>query len=283
MNNGIISQSLAPPALPYGLPIGTTMAPTPADLSRLNPRLIPNLALWLDSSDSATILTSVSPAEPAALGRTVRRWLDKSGNNRHGEQFIANQQPILTGDGIRFDGSNDRLQFYTAGLFIAANKPAICIFMCFRIRVPPISARQVTLHISTSANADFARAQLNLGVTSNKVTSGGRQSDGHTIRNATSTGNAPTKPFVYAGLFRYQSGVLQQRINQTLDGTNTFSASGNSSVNPSLHFSLGSQTDLQPQAASIDVRELLIFDTNMPDDTVVAIESYLASKWGVQL
>lgn len=76
---------------------------------------IAGLRLWLDASDSATVLNSIGPDVPATNGQTIRRWNDKSGNGYHANQATGANQPLLeTGvqnsrPGISFDGSNDHL------------------------------------------------------------------------------------------------------------------------------------------------------------------------------
>lgn len=67
------------------------------------------LALWLDASDSSTIILN---------GSTVSQWNDKSGNGRHASQPTAANQPTYNLNGLNgktvltFDGSSD---FMTAG------------------------------------------------------------------------------------------------------------------------------------------------------------------------
>jgi hypothetical protein len=64
-----------------------------------SPTSLPGLAAWYDASDSSTVLTTVSPDVPASNGQTVRRWLDKSGNNRHLEQGNLTLQPSYASAG----------------------------------------------------------------------------------------------------------------------------------------------------------------------------------------
>jgi len=83
-----------------------------------SPSDLTGLELWLDASDSSTVLNSISPDTPATDGQAIRRWLDKSGNDRHAEQTTGANQPLLDADGLNskgvltFDGIND---FFTSG------------------------------------------------------------------------------------------------------------------------------------------------------------------------
>jgi hypothetical protein len=91
-----------------------------------SPASLPGLAAWYDASDSATVLTTVSPNVPATDGQTVRRWLDKSGNNRHLDQATLVNQPKFVNavlPAISSDGINDWLRvsgFTVAQPFAAA-------------------------------------------------------------------------------------------------------------------------------------------------------------------
>lgn len=46
-----------------------------------------------------------------------KRWIDSSGNNRHGTQVDASKVPTMTGSGVSFDGTGDSLLFIPDGIF----------------------------------------------------------------------------------------------------------------------------------------------------------------------
>jgi hypothetical protein len=75
-----------------------------------SPASLPGLAAWYDASDSSTVLTTVSPDVPASNGQTVRRWLDKSGNNRHLEQGDLVNQPTFSGGAVTSNGGDFWMQ-----------------------------------------------------------------------------------------------------------------------------------------------------------------------------
>jgi hypothetical protein len=58
-----------------------------------------NTVLWVDYTDAASITKDES--------NRVSQWNDKSGNSRHFTQATDDLKPILTSDGVLFDGSND--------------------------------------------------------------------------------------------------------------------------------------------------------------------------------
>jgi hypothetical protein len=98
-----------------GRSIGASGFATGGGGPTFSPSDLTGLELWLDASDSSTVLNSISPDTPATDGQAIRRWLDKSGNDRHAEQTTGANQPLLDADGLNskgvltFDGINDRL------------------------------------------------------------------------------------------------------------------------------------------------------------------------------
>ena len=69
------------------------------NLSRF-PSEIPGLNLWLDASDSSTVITN---------GNAVTRWNDKSGSNNSATQVTSLNQPTYSNTFINFNGTNSFL------------------------------------------------------------------------------------------------------------------------------------------------------------------------------
>jgi hypothetical protein len=78
-----------------------------------SPSTITGLQLWLDASDAETLFDATSGGSLVAADGTVKRWEDKSGNNRHATEATNGPQRKLAVrgglDALRFDGTNDRL------------------------------------------------------------------------------------------------------------------------------------------------------------------------------
>jgi len=71
------------------------------------PAEIPTAA-WYDASDADAIVAS---------GGKVSQWKDKSGNNRHVVQPLADRQPAYASSTVRFDGENDFLVHENAFMY----------------------------------------------------------------------------------------------------------------------------------------------------------------------
>ncbi len=120
----------APPSVPF-TPGGNEAAMTAGDGTGLTwgdatiiewsaapingevPQTLPGLLLWLDASDTSTIVDS---------GGAVSEWQDKSGNNHHAAQTTSGEHPITGSrtinslNTLNFDGNDDMLEL-PAGLY----------------------------------------------------------------------------------------------------------------------------------------------------------------------
>lgn len=91
---------------------GYRLAPGKWDPSRIS-----GLQLWLDASDSTTLLQSSGGSAAIADGDPVGYWGDKSGNGRHALQTDGTKKPVLklglqnSKNVVNFDGVNDWADF----------------------------------------------------------------------------------------------------------------------------------------------------------------------------
>ena len=115
MNAGIYGLTSQEALGPYPLLGRPAPVPTVDPLVGFDPRAIPSIRLWLDASNSGSMLNAATGGTPCGPDDGVGRWEDQSGNGLHVLQGIANNRPIrkvqsLNGlDGIQFDGNNDFL------------------------------------------------------------------------------------------------------------------------------------------------------------------------------
>lgn len=80
-----------------------------------NPAGISGLSVWFDASDASTLYDATSGGSLVAADGAVKRWEDKSGNNRHATEGtnapVRKTGVVASNDALLFDGSNDGLQF----------------------------------------------------------------------------------------------------------------------------------------------------------------------------
>ena len=82
------------------------------------PLQLPNLALWLDGSDAATLYQDTAGTQPITNNGAVARWNDKSGNSRNFTQSTSASRPTYVASSINARGAatfNGSTSFMTAG------------------------------------------------------------------------------------------------------------------------------------------------------------------------
>jgi hypothetical protein len=89
-----------------------------------SPASLPGLAAWYDASDSATVLTTVSPDVPAADGQTVRRWLSRHNPAVFWDQSTLINQLKLSAGKIE---STVSASIMTSNLNNSANMTIFCV------------------------------------------------------------------------------------------------------------------------------------------------------------
>ena len=99
-----------------GLGIGLGLAEFKLGVASFSPVQISGMELWLDASDSSTLLQASGGSSSAADGDPVGEWKDKSGKARHLSQSDGTRKPALKTaikngrNAVRFDGTNDYLR-----------------------------------------------------------------------------------------------------------------------------------------------------------------------------
>jgi len=253
----------------------------PRASGRFDPRSIPGLFLWLDSADSSTVLNSISPDTPATNSQTVRRWLDKSGGNRHANQETGANQPTRESTGVVFNGTSSFLSLPTAGLL--RNIEYAEVFIVYSWANSP-SAVQVVFLVST-ANTELGRVSVEGGRTANKFGAGGRRLDTNSFQNVQSSANVSAgTPLIHAAIFNYAAAKATQRLSGAVDGViDPFQTAGSTSNTEPARAAIGSFSS-SFFFADVTIREFLLYQgSSQTDAQVSAIERYLASKWGVAL
>jgi hypothetical protein len=242
-----------------------------------SPASLPGLAAWYDASDAATVLTSVGPDVPAQDGQTVRRWLDKSGNNRHLEQGDIVLQPEFTNaaTGLTFDGANDSM---AASAFSINVRRTV-----FMVVTSTSTAAQILME--TSANANLNNFAFVIAIDS-ATTIGGNTRRGagppvqyiggsYTTRQSGKILLTNGSDTTQASQYMRQNGVALTKAAPPNAGDTTDSA-GNFALN------IGSRNGASGFTNGV-ISEIIIANSFLDSATVAKTEAYLARKWGVTL
>lgn len=217
------------------------------------PLSIPGLIAAYDATYG--VLNSISPETEATNGQTVRRWLDRSGNERHLNQATGTAQPVLSSGGVLFDGVND--QMATAAALL--NDPYTfigCVNTASDSSIPSCFFAQsgTACYVNTSG-----RFQL----------SGGAQN----IFTANSSFPLGVRNIVRAR--KRNPGTSEAASNNTsTSGTITTTIT---SV-PLVIGSTGNSFWIKGR-----FYEALFYSRYLTSDEVTEIQIYLANKWGVSL
>ena len=218
--------------------------------SGFSPLSLPNLALWLDASDSSTVTLDGS--------NNVSEWRDKSGNLRHSTQASTLLRPAYTSaavnglNAITFDAADDLLSCYNA----AANP---CTWFAVHkwsggnrdTRIggnSPLSGVSIGISAASSWNMSFVRDSIAW------VPSGFSQGTGTRLyRMAYDLSSSSF--WTYNG---------EETLRQTTALTGTLGAAAN----------LGMPGQLC---------EVVMYERALTAPEIAAVEAYLATKWSVNV
>lgn len=226
------------------------------------PTSIAGLSLWLDAADADTVLNSVSPDVSATDGQTVRRWIDKSENSLHQSQSTGLNQPLFqTGEinslsTVHFDGTND---------ILLGTLPNISTATIFQVHRSTKATTQIWLNGQDAAKYLVVTSD---GTVSGAVTAGvGTPS----FRVNGASASFATRDAAHDALC---TGIATILTATSVD-LSTWSKTA-------TEFRLGYQVSVGFGIGG-DLCELLFYDGSLSSQNISAVESYLASKWGVAL
>lgn len=248
-------------------PLAATVPVNPPPPPPWTPTQI-STALWLDADDASTITLN---------GSTVSQWRDKSGNGRHVDQVILNNQPSYQAIGfnskptVSFDGTNDSLKN-------ASYQPvgAVSVFIVFRrsqskgaliniqrsggvfevVGKPDSSYRSITITAAGNINPAFGFDISGDGVDQNIIL--GVQHNGATNTSSNFTGH----------------------VNGT---SQTITTSGAVGYLSETGFSIGGRPvqNLLVTYFSGQISEIVFLNSTLSTDDRQRLEGYLAWKWGL--
>lgn len=228
--------------------------------------------VWLDASDTSTIVASGSPLK-------VSQWTGKSGNAFNLTQSVSSSQPTTgttTINGLNtiyFDG-NDKLIYLNADLF--SNASAATIFVVGSGTVS--TAGNKGLFLVRTATGDAARAQV-LAV-SGQVQVGGRRLDADTYQSVNASSISDNVPFMAGAIFDWSNAQLYANLNGVLtQRSGGFQTAGTvqSSVDD---IGIGQNPRTTGNSYIGSIGEIIVYPQILSVNERLFIESYLRAKWG---
>ena len=228
--------------------------------------------VWLDASDTSTIVASGSPLK-------VSQWTGKSGNGFNLTQGVSSAQPTTgttTINGLNtiyFDG-NDKLVFLNASLF--SNSSSATIFIVGSGTVS--TAGNKGLFLARTVSGDAARAQV-LAV-SGQAQAGGRRLDADVYQSVNASSIADNTPFMVGAIFDWSNAQLYVNVNGTLtQRSGGFQTAGMvSSTADDISVGQNPRSAGNPFVGSIG--EIIVYPTILSTNERQFIEGYLRQKWG---
>lgn len=223
-----------------------------------------NLLLWLDASDSNSIILN---------GSNVSQWNDKSGNRNHVLQNVAGNQPTYNVSGLNNRPALD----FTGDLMITNTNPfGSTINDAFVAVVHKIdSIQQGTLFSLTGS-----------GSSSNRWQAHAPWSNGDMLFDCGGTGIPPNRIRVSYGVSAGSVSIAEfycsksENVQQVWkNGSLLVSDNSGHSVSTVLGVSIGG-VDTTYQDTTIS--EVLVYNSTITLQNRQKVEGYLAWKWGLQ-
>lgn len=227
------------------------------------PNHVPNLQLWLDAADVATITESSG---------AVSQWDDKSGNGFHATQSTGSAQPTtnatsLAGKNV-IDFTTDDYMSIASFTGVLSLSNAFSAFVAFRMNVDDVTEK--TLMASTVSGVDRTLMQVN----AQKLVCGtynGSWEYNHV--GFTNTSNTHILQMNNSS----SNSVTPYLDKDELVGTSSFLASSNTAGT-----TIGARTNGNTFFEG-SVAEILIFSRELVAAEAERVNLYLAAKWGVIL
>lgn len=268
------------------------------------PSTIAGLQLWLDASYAPSLYDATSGGSLVAADGSVARWEDRSGNGRHATQGTSGSRPlrktsVQSGkDVIRFDGSDDWLSIgsSTGAFRFLHGGNGYSVFAVCQFRASEI--RQGILHTgaggSESGDSGSVGASLSGNASTGSISYGAWNGAveprpiGNTLSSAITTNQfllVSATGIANSGTASLRSALRKNGGAATTGNTSTSTASTADALHDLRIARLTSYNGAgsldYDVYATIDVAELLIYDSALSDTDRGAVETYLLNKWSI--
>jgi hypothetical protein len=219
--------------------------------------------LHLDASVASSLFDATSGGSAVAIGGSVARWEDQSGNGRHATQSTSNNRPVYRKyddvGGLFFDGSNDDI----TGSFTSLSSQTICV--ACRLGYNLTNKRLFTLKRASGGDVS-ATGYIPLILTSN---AGGGTLGSYTTDYRVSTTPKATDISIFAvhtgtELYLRFNGTDTSTFAHTLTGTFT-------------NYSLGG--NFGADAFNCLIHEVIVFDSALSSSDRTSIDNYFKDKY----
>lgn len=254
------------------------------------PLKISGLKWWLDADDASTLLQASGGAAAAADGDPVGYWGDKSGNGYNPVQASGTNKPSLkTGikngkNVVRFDGVNDSMPISgsasTLKFLHSADSTVFVVYSFSSLTSNPVifdscdgsSSGIGTLLIATSTGSVGMRAAR----TGGSYCFANASATSHIAAGSwyvTSFKNNPSNATVANRSYGYKNGGSAFNNNSETGALST--------ADSSYDLRIGRTANTAGNFASIDIAEIIAYDSALSDANRALVDNYLNNKWGI--
>ena len=254
------------------------------------PNVLPvtsGVLVWFDANEANTLLTEVGGSTAVSMNGAVAQWSDRSGGGRHASQATSGNRPILaTSAGnnrrcVRFDGVND----FLTGTHGAGANAAHTVIAAFRTSsLGGGSDKSAILFGNRDDPSGSPRAFWGLPYS--------YQSDSYGMY-------APFRQAavgISRGIIPFLACSYRINTSNTRLGVHSLSQLGTPAprnfynlitilpLNLTNALEIGRSSSAGGVSfTSMDVHEVIIYNSSLSDSDVNRIVDYLASKWGTVL
>jgi hypothetical protein len=235
---------------------------------------------WWDAADSARLFNATSGGGTVSADGTVKRLEDKSGNGYHVTQengpiyktSIYNSLPAL-----RFNGSS---QYLTGGVTDLLRNCSGSTLVAVRKSFDLLTPFEQIINVRTNSS-NLTLAQLEVNNTAGHSSFAGRRLQADTQQRITGTASTAGDLGVQLAVVDYSSANANLFFNGTsIASSSSFQTSGTTANLTSQSFGIGGRPD-GAQFFNGDICEAFIFNRALSTDDRIALQNYLAIKWGI--